>query len=509
MSLVSIWSGVFGTRSEQRWNQYWPSKNSNSQRLASAKVSKGSQKLLRSVLLLSEICPRICYHSKTFTWTQKDKAFFWSGTCQRAFESLKTALISSPILAYSDAEGELILDTDANGVGLGAVLSQVQEGSERVIGYYSRTLTQPERQYCVTRCELLALVAAVKQFHTYLYGRKVTVRTDHGALRWLLNFKNPEGQMARWLGDLGRYDLDIQYRPGKAHGNADALSRRPCGDCKHCRQQELHDQLEDATDCPAKVCAVFAIQRKEAPWLTSYSSEDLRKWQSEDKSLNKVVKWLQQGERPSWKDIKQESQVIKIYWSMWKNFQLNNGVIYRKDPNTEQIQLVNPVNLNQQISNQVHNHRLGGHFGIKKTLHNVRMRFWWPGLKADVKRWCRTCIMCQKRNPMVRFENAVTPRSGRITNGAGSDWYFIVQRTDGKWKHLCLSSYGLYYKVDRSICASGSLGHNSCRYPSYRIISEIGGPKDPTFRPRKGIPIRTYTWNLSTVGDTADPNDAL
>ena len=113
--------------------------------------------------------------------TQKDKAFFWSETCQKAFESLKTALISSPILAYSDAEGELILDTDASGVGLGAVLSQVQEGFERVIGYYSRTLTQTERQYCVTRRELLALVAAVKQFHTYLYGQKVTVRTDHGA----------------------------------------------------------------------------------------------------------------------------------------------------------------------------------------------------------------------------------------------------------------------------------------------------------------------------------------
>ena len=132
--------------------------------------------------------------------TQKDKAFFWSETCQRAFESLKTAVISSPILAYSDAEGELILDTDASGVGLGAVLSQVQEGSERVIGYYSRTLTQPERQYCVTRRELLALVAAVKQFHTYLYGRKVTVRTDHGALRWLLNFKNLG---VKWLVGLG------------------------------------------------------------------------------------------------------------------------------------------------------------------------------------------------------------------------------------------------------------------------------------------------------------------
>ena len=112
------------------------------------------------------------------------------------------------------------------------MLSQIQGDSERVIAYYSRTLDQPERQYCVTRRELLALVAACKQFHNYLYGRKVIVRTDHGALRWLLTFKNPEGQVARWLERLGNYDLDIQHRAGKAHGNADALSRRPCQECQ-------------------------------------------------------------------------------------------------------------------------------------------------------------------------------------------------------------------------------------------------------------------------------------
>ena len=205
--------------------------------------------------------------------------------------------------------------------------------------------------------------------------------------------------MVRWLGYLGRYDLDIQYRPGKAHGNADALSRRPCGDCKHCKEQEERDQLEDPTDCPARICAVYSIQESEAPWLTSYSSEDLWKWQSEDRALSKLVKWLQQGERPAWEDVKQEGQLVRTNWSMWKSFHLNNGVIYRKDLNTEQIQIITPANLKQQILRQVHNHRLGGHFGIKKTLYNVRTRFWWPGLRADVKRWCRTCIACQKQNP--------------------------------------------------------------------------------------------------------------
>ena len=74
---------------------------------------------------------------------------------------------------------------------------------------YSRCLSKAERRYCVTRRELLAVVQSVKHFHHYLYGRKVTVQTDHGALRWLLSFKNPEGQMAQWLEVLGTYDLEI------------------------------------------------------------------------------------------------------------------------------------------------------------------------------------------------------------------------------------------------------------------------------------------------------------
>ena len=80
-----------------------------------------------------------------------------------------------------------------------AVLSQIQENSEKVVLYFGKSFSGPERNYCVTRrdLELLAIIMSIKHFHHYLYGRRFTVRTDHGALRWLLNFKNPEGQMAR------------------------------------------------------------------------------------------------------------------------------------------------------------------------------------------------------------------------------------------------------------------------------------------------------------------------
>ena len=159
-------------------------------------------------------------------------------------DKLKTAVTSSPLLSSPREEGEFILDTDASFGAVGALLSQRQEGEEKVILYYSKSLSRSERNYCVTRKELLAIVLAVKHCQHYLIGAKFRVRTDHGALRWLTNFKNPDGQTARWIQILSAFDLEIEHQKGRKHSNADALSRRPCEpSCSNCTRQE---QKEDA-----------------------------------------------------------------------------------------------------------------------------------------------------------------------------------------------------------------------------------------------------------------------
>ncbi|GFV09001.1 retrovirus-related Pol polyprotein from transposon 297 [Trichonephila clavipes] len=123
----------------------------------------------------------------------------------------------------------IYLDTDASNESGGAVLSQEIDGQERVVAYWSKCLSKPERNYCVTRKELLAIVKAIEHFHHYLYGQKFLLRTDHASLTWLMNFRNTEGQVARWIQRLNEYYFDIRHRKGSSHGNADALSRRPDG----------------------------------------------------------------------------------------------------------------------------------------------------------------------------------------------------------------------------------------------------------------------------------------
>ena len=129
-------------------------------------------------------------------------------------------LTTAPVLSYVDTKGNgFVLNTDASNVGLGSVLHQLQDGEEKVIGYFSRCLTKAERKYCTTREELLA-VASVKHFHHYLYGQEFVIRSAHGRLWWILNFRNTgEGQLARFLETLSAYSFQLKYR---------AMSRRPC-----------------------------------------------------------------------------------------------------------------------------------------------------------------------------------------------------------------------------------------------------------------------------------------
>ena len=96
---------------------------------------------------------------------------------------------------------------------LGAVLSQVHEGSgERVVAYASRILSRADRRYCAMRKELLAVVTFVKHFRAYLLGRHFVVRSDHGSLQWLYNFREPEGQMARWLELVQEFDFEVIHK---------------------------------------------------------------------------------------------------------------------------------------------------------------------------------------------------------------------------------------------------------------------------------------------------------
>jgi len=144
--------------------------------------------------------------------TKKNTPFTWTDETQQSFENLKRAQLDVDALAYPTPGTPCILDTDASDVAVGAVLSQMVDGVEKPIAYFSRVLNGTQRNYCPTRRELLAVITSLQHFRHYLLGNKVILRTDHHSLKWLRTFKRPEGILARWIETLAEFDFEIEHR---------------------------------------------------------------------------------------------------------------------------------------------------------------------------------------------------------------------------------------------------------------------------------------------------------
>ncbi len=149
----------------------------------------------------------------------------WSSASEEAFQKIKEALTSEPILRAPDFSCPFLLQTDASDTGLGAVLSQVQEGEEHPVLYISKKLTPAERNYATVEKEALAVKWAVLELRYYLLGRKFTLVTDHAPLQWMARAKDTNARVTRWFLALQDFHFVVRHRAGAAHANADGLSR--------------------------------------------------------------------------------------------------------------------------------------------------------------------------------------------------------------------------------------------------------------------------------------------
>ena len=270
-----------------------------------------------------------------------------------------------------------------------------------MIAYASRTLSKAERQYCATRRELLALIWGAQHFRPYLYGQRFVVRTDHNALKWLRNFKQPEGQVARWLEILSEYNMEIEHRPGRQHTNADAPSRSPCSQCG--KDAEDRSSIEEPD--------LIALAQCSDTWLLKWSPTDLRKHQYSDEDLKVVIQWLEKNSVPS-RFPKDGSHYLKALWNQRSQLILQEGVLYRhwKDiPDNganPRLQLVLPTCLVPDILTELHNSPTGGHLGANKTYEKMWSRIYYVNLQKTVEDWCRQCELCSSRKAPTKKPRA-------------------------------------------------------------------------------------------------------
>ena len=150
-------------------------------------------------------------------------SFIWTEIATTAFDKLKHALSTAPILHLLDFGKLFIVDCDASGTCcFGAVLHQ----GAGPIAFYSKLFAQRHLKIAAYERELIGLVQAVRHWRPYLWGRRFTVRTDHYALKFMLDQRLSTVPQHQWVSKLFGFDFSVEYRPGKLNTVADALSRK-------------------------------------------------------------------------------------------------------------------------------------------------------------------------------------------------------------------------------------------------------------------------------------------
>ena len=309
----------------------------------------------------------------------------WNDELQAILDDVIDTLKSPAVMAYPDFEKPFVLNCDASGYGLGAVLYQQQGDDLRVISYASRTLSEAEQNYHLHsgKLEFLALKWSVTdKFSNYLgHGATFTVYTDNNPLTYVMTSAKLNATGMRWVNELSDYNFTLKYRPGKLAADADGLSRNPLSPTdivpavsptcspsvsssstassppppaaataaqkssqitelqRECTMTMTREDLAQVLSPPdISHCQLIdinslnltSLQNESTPPLKSISKTELSKAQSDDEVIGPVYKAVSIGERPNRRLLASFGRRSRLLVSQWNSLYLKDGVLLRK-----------------------------------------------------------------------------------------------------------------------------------------------------------------------------------
>jgi len=327
----------------------------------------GVQRLLGTVNYLGSYIPNLATITQPLRVLLKnDSLFAWGPEQANAFEDVKKALTSNPVLAYFDPSKSVSLQVDASKSGLGAVL--LQDGHP--ISYVSRSLTVAEQNYPQIDKELLAVVFGCEKFHTYIYGRTVFIQTDHKPLVPIISRPTcmASPRLQRLLLRLQKYpDKVVKHVPGKELHLADTLSRA---------YLSISREDQDLLDNDKVVMVHYMTVDNDLKAMLRHAYDT-------DAEVKELRNLLFEG----WPNVKRMApSSCKPYWQVKEQLHEEDGFLYVGE------RLLIPDGLRRHMLDLIHR----GHLGQQKCLERARQSVYWPGLSRDVESHVSQCTICRK-----------------------------------------------------------------------------------------------------------------
>lgn len=310
--------------------------------------------------------------------TRKDTPWIWGEKEQKAFDQLKQALVSSPMLATPDNSKPYVVHTDASGYAVGATLSQRDEhGDLKPVAYMSKKMNSAQLNYAVHEWELLAVIEALKAWRCYLYGSStpIDIYTDHHSLTYLSTQPNLSPRQSRWVEQLQDYSFRVHHLSGDKNVVADALSRRSDYESAHLEESEARRQ-RGAIDRPR-------LQLEVAGLVSSDTKSSVASSSIIAPSLLDEIRVVALSDIAYYQPLLSKAEHLGLT--------VKDGLLYSASG-----LLYIPVGgtIRATLMQEVHDAPSGGHLGREKTYARLTEQVYWNGIYADVGDYVRSCVSC-------------------------------------------------------------------------------------------------------------------
>ena len=348
--------------------------------------------------------------------------FYWSHEANAAFENVKKRLKSSPIISYPDPSKDFLLVTDASEVAVGAVLLQLIDGKESIVGVASRTFTAVETRWSTTEREAYGILFGVRRFDYFLRSRPFVVKTDHAALQYIDSVDHKNAKLSRWMDELSSYRFCVEYIPGEENVWADMFSRpfglkKPAHSDVHvpagkfvdfenglrayvpswCTKNQVRQPVGTSPKLLREGITRALLARKDE-FILNATAEGYLKLacdQRDNHSIRGLIDALQKFKHDP-KAIKLDKNdhnydVYRVNWPFFMICARTDLLLHVKDGKHRQV--LPPENVARLLH---HSHDSCAHPGTSRVADSLQS-YWWPSKDEDIKNYVASCVICAKK----------------------------------------------------------------------------------------------------------------